>query len=126
MTRIRRSTLADGARVLEIWRRSVDATHDFLTPEDRRAIEVDVAALLQGAPLDLAVGDDDQVIAFMWVDEQYLHALFVDPDFRGSGIGRALVEEALGRHPDLSTLSAHSFAVWKGGRRPVPDRGRRG
>ncbi len=33
----------------------------------------------------------------------HMEALFVDPGVRGSGIGRALVEEAVGRYPDLST-----------------------
>jgi putative acetyltransferase len=32
-----------------------------------------------------------------------MEALFIDPEFHGSGIGRMLVEEALRRHADLST-----------------------
>src|SRR5580700_8200700 len=42
MTKIRKSTLRDGARVMEIGRRAVDATRDFLSTEDRKYIEVDV------------------------------------------------------------------------------------
>lgn len=68
MITIRTSTPADGERVVDIWRRSVDATHDFLTPEDRQAIEAEVAGFLSAATLDLA-----------------------------------LVEDALRRHPDLTT-----------------------
>jgi putative acetyltransferase len=108
MTAIRKSTPADGARVLEIWRRAMDATHDFLTAEDRRDIDAEVAAFLPGAPLDLAVDENDRPVGFMLLvaghsDDGHLEALFVDPDFRGSGIGRALVEEAVRRCPDLST-----------------------
>jgi putative acetyltransferase len=69
---MRESGSTDGERIMEIRRRAVDVAHDFLSPEDHRDIEKEVAAL-------------------------------VDPDFRGSGIGRAFVGEALLRHPDLST-----------------------
>lgn len=39
----------------------------------------------------------------MLLDGSHMEALFVDPDARGTGIGRALVEDALRRHPGLST-----------------------
>lgn len=84
-------------------RRAVDATHDFLTPEHRRAIEAEVAAYLPRPPLDLAVDEDGRVVAFMPLDGSHMEALFVDPDVRGSRIGRMLVEEALRRYPHLST-----------------------
>ena len=103
MIRIRKSTSMDGARVMEIWRRAVDATHDFLGPEDRRDIENEVAAFLPRALLDLAVDETDGAIGFMLLHGSHMEALFVDPDFRGSGIGRALVQEAIRRHSDLST-----------------------
>ena len=103
MAKIRKSTLTDGAQVMEIWRRAVDATHDFLSAEDRKDIEVEVAAFLPRAPLDLAVDETGRAIGFMLLHGSHLEALFVDPDFRGSGIGRGLVEDALKRQPDLST-----------------------
>ncbi|MEK2602045.1 acetyltransferase [Burkholderia arboris] len=103
MIRIRKSTQADGARVLDIWRSAVDATHHFLSDDDRRAIESDVVAFLPDAPLDLAVDDTDRAIGFMLLDGGHLEALFVDPAHHGAGVGRRLVEAALKRHPDLST-----------------------
>jgi putative acetyltransferase len=103
MITIRKSTLADGMRVMEIWRRAVDATHDFLTARDRCDIETEVAAFLPVAPLDLATDERDYPVGFMLLDDGHMEALFVDPDFRGSGVGRTLVEEAIRRHPDLST-----------------------
>ena len=103
MISIRKSTEADGTRVLDIWRHAVDATHHFLSDEDRRAIESDVVAFLPGAPLDLAVDENDRPIAFMLLDGSHMEALFVDPAHHGAGVGRLLVEAALTRHPGLST-----------------------
>ena len=103
IAKIRKSTLTDGARVMEIWRRAVDATHDFLSAKDRKDIEAEVTAFLPSAPLDLAVDETGRAIGFMLLHGNHLEALFVDPDFRGSGIGRGLVEDALKRQPDLST-----------------------
>jgi putative acetyltransferase len=100
--RIRESTPADGSRVLEIWRRAVDATHHFLTLTDRRDIDAEVATFLPGASLDLAVDETDRAIGFMLLDGGRMEALFVDPDIHGSGVGRALVEDAVRRHPGLS------------------------
>ncbi len=97
------STAQDATRVMAIWRRAVDATHDFLDPVDRAAIDTEVAGFLPGAPLTLAVDEEDRAIGFMLVDQGHMEALFIDPDHRGTGIGKALVEEALGRHPQLTT-----------------------
>ncbi len=103
MITFRPSTPADGERVVDIWRRSVDATHDFLTPQDRQAIEAEVVGFLPAAALDLALDASGRPQAFMLLDGSHMKALFVDPDARGAGVGRALVEEALRRHPDLTT-----------------------
>ncbi|QKI69753.1 acetyltransferase [Achromobacter xylosoxidans] len=103
MITLRTSTPADGARIVDIWRRAVDATHDFLSPRDRRDIEAEVVAFLPAATLDLAVDANDRALAFMLLDGSHMEALFVDPDARGTGVGRALVEDALRRYPGLST-----------------------
>ena len=92
---IRRSRPADGERVVAIWRDAVDATHHFLAPADRIAIEAEVSAVLPGLDLWLAVDDDDRAVGFMALDAGHVDALFVDPAAHGSGIGRALIDYAL-------------------------------
>ncbi|OHD07864.1 acetyltransferase [Sphingopyxis sp. RIFCSPHIGHO2_12_FULL_65_19] len=103
MIRIRPSTPADGERAVEIWRDAVDATHDFLSAEDRAAIEAEVRGFLPAASLWLAVDADDRPIGFMLLDGSSMEALFIDPAYRGAGVGRALVMHALDRHPMLTT-----------------------
>lgn len=101
--KIRASTLADGQRAVEIWRDAVDATHDFLTAEDRAAIGEEVKAFLPDAPLWVAVDADDRPIAFMLLDGTSMEALFIDPDWRGKGVGKALVEHAIALQGAITT-----------------------
>ena len=103
MPTLRPSRPQDGARVIDIWRRAVDATHHFLAVADRQAIEAEVRAFLPRAPLLLAVDADDVPQAFMLVVEGHMEALFVDPAHHGRGLGRRLVEQALRENPRLGT-----------------------
>ncbi|KKW91044.1 MULTISPECIES: acetyltransferase [Sphingobium] len=103
MSSIRPARAADGARLLDIWRKAVDATHDFLAPADRSAIDAEVAAFLPQAPAWLATDPDDRAIGFMLIDGTHMDALFIDPDWHGQGVGRRLVEHALSLHPTLTT-----------------------
>ena len=100
---IRRSQRHESEKLISIWCRAVDATHDFLSIQDRAEIEVQVREFLPDAPLWVAVDDDDSPVAFMLLSEHHLEALFVDPDARGGGVGRQLVEHALASIPDLTT-----------------------
>ncbi len=103
MIRLRPSRPDDGPRVVEIWAAAVDATHDFLSPEDRAAIGREVEAFLPSAPLMLAVDDRDRPLGFMLVNDSHMEALFIDPEHRGAGIGAILIDYALAVHPILTT-----------------------
>ncbi|RYD60946.1 MAG: acetyltransferase [Verrucomicrobiaceae bacterium] len=103
MIMIRPSRPDEGARIIEIWRGAVDATHHFLTPEDRLTIDEMVCGFLPQAPLWLAVDENDYPLAFMLIDDGHMEALFVDPAWRGTGIGAALVQHGLTLHPKMTT-----------------------
>ncbi|MBY4636458.1 acetyltransferase [Sphingopyxis sp. XHP0097] len=100
---MRASVPGDGAAVLQIWRDAVDATHDFLSAADRKAIDAEVADFLPSAPLWLAVDGADRPVGFMLLNGAHMDALFIAPAHRGKGVGRMLVLHALARVPGLST-----------------------
>jgi len=98
---IRAGTAADVPRALEIWRAAVDATHGFLTAEDRVEIDRMVAEqFLPNVSLVLAVDAADRPQGFLVMDGEMIDALFVDPAVHGRGIGTALVDHALTLAPN--------------------------
>lgn len=99
----RPSTEQDLPRVMEIWRRAVDATHHFLAPIDRSAIEAEVLEFFPQLDLELALDAAGMPQGFMFLHEGHLEALFVDPDHHGKGIGRACISRAVAAYPDLTT-----------------------
>ncbi|MGE8518382.1 MULTISPECIES: acetyltransferase [Alcaligenes] len=132
--RIRHSRPEDGQRAVEIWRKAVDATHDFLSVQDRQEIDAMVCSFLPQASLWLAVDETDYPLAFMLIDQGHMQALFVDPDSRGTGVGKALVLHGLSLHPSMTTdvneqnEQAVGFYEKMGfkriGRSPVDDQGK--
>ncbi|HFK4479749.1 TPA: acetyltransferase [Citrobacter sedlakii] len=100
---IRRSRHDDGDKLVKIWCRSVDATHDFLSKAYRAELEELVKSFLPEAPLWVAVDEKDVPVAFMLLTAEHMDALFVDPDVRGCGIGKLLIEHALTLAPELTT-----------------------
>ena len=134
MLRLRVSTPADGERVIQIWRDAVDATHDFLSAQDRAAIDEQVQMFLPQALLWLAVDDQDRAVGFMGLSGSHMDSLFIDPAHRGMGVGRNLVEHAAALQPSLTTdvneqnTQALGFYQRLGfvqtGRSPTDDQGR--
>ncbi|MFY8210254.1 MAG: acetyltransferase [Caulobacter sp.] len=102
MIKLRPSQPQDGDRIIAIWAAAVDATHDFLTSEDRASIGREVEAFLPTAPLVLAVDDRDRPLGFMLITNGHMEALFIDPEYRGAGLGAMMIDYALAIHPVLT------------------------
>lgn len=135
MNRIRLSTESDTAVLLDIWRASVRASHDFLSEPDFRDIEVLVAEhYLPATRVWVALDEQHCARGFLGLTGAHVDALFIDPASRGQGIGRRLLEHAAGLVGRLTVdvneqnLQAVGFYRHMGfaltGRSPQDDAGR--
>ena len=80
--KVRRGTAADVPRALQIWRDAVDATHGFLTTEDRVEIDALLEDWLPTAALWM-IDDGERPVGFLVMDGDTIDALFVDPAAHG-------------------------------------------
>jgi putative acetyltransferase len=96
---LREGTAADAPRAFAIWQAAIDATHDFLSREDRGTIAVQVEGLLGTAPLTIVEDEHGTPQGFMIFADGVIEALFVDPAAHGRGFGSALVAHALSIEP---------------------------
>jgi putative acetyltransferase len=92
--RLRRSTAADAAALLDLWRRAVAATHNFVAKDDWAEIDRVVATdYLPNAELLIAVDANDRPLGFLGGGDREIESLFVDPSVHGQGVGTLLLEE---------------------------------
>lgn len=92
---------AEWPALVRIWRSAVEATHDFLTPEDVDFYESRMLSDYLPA-VELTVAEVEQTpVAFSGLAGNSLEMLFVDSACRGHGVGSALLSRAIEHHPDL-------------------------
>lgn len=86
----------DYPRVVDVWEASVRATHDFLTEAD---IQFYLPFVQNGLPhvehLLCMRDSTGQVVGFIGVVGMKIEMLFIDPAWRGQGIGRRLLTHAV-------------------------------
>lgn len=92
---------AEWPALVHIWRSAVEATHDFLTPEDVDFYESRMLSDYFPA-VELTVAEAEETpVAFSGLAGNSLEMLFVDSTYRGHGVGSALLSRAIECHPDL-------------------------
>ncbi len=85
----------DFQTLIQIWEASVRATHDFL-PE-AEILKLKPLILEQYFPqvhLNL-YRENDVTVGFLGTSDDNIEMLFIDPEFRGKGIGKQLIQFAL-------------------------------
>jgi putative acetyltransferase len=94
--RIRRANPTDRDALVDIWLRSVRATHTFLSEEDIQSLLPPTRDYLTSEEPELWVlcADSEAIMGFMGMSGGEIAALFLAPEFRGRGGGRRLVRHA--------------------------------
>ena len=86
-------------QLLDVWEASVRATHLFLSDGEINRIKAYVPRALTGVAHLIAVENENGApAAFMGIEGGSLEMLFVSPEERGKGIGKALLRYGIERY----------------------------
>ena len=133
---IRRAIPTDRDVLLDIWLRSVRATHTFVSEEDIRSMIPQVRDYLASSAPEFWVLCDDSgaIMGFMGMSGSIMESLFLAPEFHRRGGGRRLVQHAQELRGELTVdvneqnPAAHQFYEACGfvvvGRSELDDAGR--
>src|SRR5512147_643651 len=93
---IRRAIPTDREVLLDIWLRSVQATHTFVSEEDIQSFIPLVQDYLASSEPEFWVlcSDSGAIMGFMGMAGSKIEALFLAPEFHRHGGGRRLVQHA--------------------------------
>nr|WP_122012575.1 GNAT family N-acetyltransferase [Maliibacterium massiliense] len=86
-------------QLLEIWEKSVRATHLFLSDHAIKEIKKYIPqAIDEVAHLVVAENEDKHPVAFMGIERRTLAMLFITPEARGNGLGRRLIRYGIAHY----------------------------
>lgn len=84
--------------LIELWEASVRATHHFLPEAEILALKpLILEHYFDAVTLHCARTEEGNIAGFSGLHEGKLEMLFVAPEARGGGVGRLLVEHAIGQ-----------------------------
>lgn len=86
------------AALVDVWERSVRATHAFLSAQEILAIREFVPQALSGVERLVVALEGGVPLGFMGAEAGRLEMLFLAPEARGRGLGGQLLEEAIARY----------------------------
>ncbi len=83
-------------QLLELWEKSVRATHPFLSNDEMKEIKHYVPKALTAIP-HLIIETDEKIFptGFMGIADGKLEMLFIAPDARGKGLGKRLLTHGI-------------------------------
>lgn len=133
---IRLANDIDRDSLFDIWVRSVQATHSFVSREDIHSMIPQVREYLACRRTEFWVvcSELGGAVGFMGMSGNVVESLFLVPDFQRRGLGKQLVAQAQSQHSELQVdvneqnTSAvafyHSCGFVSQGRSEVDDQGR--
>lgn len=94
------------AALVDVWERSVRATHDFLAEDDIVGLRPEAESGIAGVERLTVAYDGGAPCGFAGSQDGKLEMLFVAPEARGRGVGRALLAHAV-EHARVRTLDVN-------------------
>lgn len=86
---------SDYEEIVTVWEASVRATHHFLKEEDILFFKPLVYEYLGAVNLVCVRGEQGRIAGFLGTAEDKLEMLFIDPAYRGKGVGKTLLQYAV-------------------------------
>ncbi|WP_321479670.1 GNAT family N-acetyltransferase [uncultured Bacteroides sp.] len=86
---------ADYPRLLEVWESAVKSTHDFLKIEDFEFYKSQMPTYFAHLKVYAYKDEQGSIRGFLGVADSKIEMLFVDDAFRGTGIGKILMNFAI-------------------------------
>lgn len=112
--RFRPSRPSDTGDLFAVWQASVKATHDFVTEADLAAIAVQVREhYLPTAALQVAVDAHDRPVGFMGMTGRAIDSLFIAPEWRGQGLGRAFIDRADAQEVTVNSQNTQAVGFYE-------------
>ncbi|MGF6240929.1 MULTISPECIES: acetyltransferase [Paraburkholderia] len=100
---IRSRIPADNSALVEIWLRSVRATHTFLREQDIEDLYPQVRDLyLPAVEVWVCESAEGLIAGFIGMHEAQVEMLFVDPEQFGRGVGTSLLDHVRQKHASLT------------------------
>lgn len=81
--------------LIQVWEESVRATHDFLSPGDIEYYKPLILEQYFDQVQLFFISENNRIQGFIGLDQTDIHMLFVHPQARGFGIGKALLNFAI-------------------------------
>lgn len=121
--------------LLDVWEAAVRATHGFLDEADIRALRASIRErYLPALALSCIRDEAGRVVGFLGRSGRRVEKLFVDPSHHGRGLGRRLLEQAIGEQGvnelDVNEQNPQALGFYRRmgfevtGRSPVDGEGR--
>lgn len=92
---IRLFTETDFTPIINLWERSVEATHDFISQEDFEFYKSLVPRFFPEAKAIYVYEEEDVIKGFLGVSDEEIDMLFVDSLYFGQGVGKKLLNFAI-------------------------------
>ena len=81
--------------IIDVWEKSVRATHHFLPEDYLQEIKALLPSILTAIPVYVFKAENGTIKGILGVAEQKIEMLFIHPDSRGQGVGKLLTRFAI-------------------------------